>query len=98
MNMRVAKEEIALLMPVSLSNYADEPRFLDTPVRTGLVARLAAAVRWVASLPQRHATMMELSDMSDRELADIGLQRAELDKVFDESFVAARRPLGGVAL
>ena len=98
MNMRVAKEEIALMMPVSLSRYADEPRFNDEPASNGIWSRVKKAVRFVADLPLRHATMLELSDMSDRELADIGLQRNELDRVFDEEFVAARRPLGGVAL
>jgi len=97
MNMRVAKEEMALLMPSSLSHYADEPRFAAT-AKNGFVAKIVAALRYLAALPERHAVMHELNDMSDRELADIGLQRAELGRVFDANFVAARRSLGGVAL
>jgi uncharacterized protein YjiS (DUF1127 family) len=98
MNMRVAKEEIALMMPISLSRYADEPRFAEQPVRKGVLDYVMQAVCYVRDLPLRHATMLEMADMSDRELADIGIQRNEVERVFDAEFVAARRPLGGVAL
>ncbi len=98
MNMRVAKEEIALMMPISLSHYADEPRFDEQTDRKGLLNYVMQAVRYVRDLPLRHATMIELSDMTDRELADIGIQRNEVERVFDAEFVAARRPLGGIAL
>ena len=96
MNMRVAKEEIALLMPTTLSHYADEPRFGTETAGRGLVARIKAAINWVAELPARHAVLMELNDMSDRELADIGLQRAELTKVFDPAF-KPRKGFAGLA-
>jgi uncharacterized protein YjiS (DUF1127 family) len=98
MNMRVAKEEIALLMPASLSHYADEPRLFVETIRKGFLASIVSALRFLVELPNRHAVMLELNDMSDRELADIGLHRAELGRVFDPNFVASRRPLGGVAL
>ena len=90
MNIRIAKEEIALLMPSSLSHYADEPRF-DAPARqNGLVAAFASAIRWLADLPRRNAVLAELSELSDHELADIGLTRSELGRVFDPEFVAQR--------
>jgi uncharacterized protein YjiS (DUF1127 family) len=90
MNARVAKEEIALLMPTTLSNYADEPRFGANDTQTGIVSRAAAMVRWVAEFPRRQAVLAELSQLSDHELADIGLARAELGRVFDRSFAAQR--------
>jgi len=90
MNMRVAKEEISLLMPTSLSHYADEPRFAVESTGTGFFTKLRAALHWVAELPERHAVLMELNDMSERELADIGLQRAELSRVFDPAFKPRR--------
>ncbi len=90
MNARVAKEEIALLMPTTLSNYADEPMLGANDTRSGIVARVAAVVRWIAEFPRRQAVMAELSQLSDYELADIGLARAELGRVFDRSFAAQR--------
>ena len=93
MNMRVAKEEIALLMPTTLSHYADEPRFQAETAGRSLFARIASAITWISEIPARHAVLMELNEMSDRELADIGLQRADLVRVFDKSF----NPHQGVA-
>jgi len=56
----------------------------------GLARRLGAAVAWLAGLPRRQAVMEELGRMSDHELADIGLARADLPRVFDPAFVASR--------
>ncbi len=93
MNMRVAKEEIALLMPTTLSHYADEPRFVAESTGRSLFSRIKAAITWISEIPARHAVLMELNEMSDRELADIGLQRADLTRVFDVAF----KPGQGVA-
>ena len=41
----------------------------------------------------RRAVLRELSALSDRELADIGLARGELDRVFEPDFVPAHRGL-----
>ena len=90
MNARVAKEEIALLMPTTLSHYADEPRMMPETTEGGLKGFLVAAVRWVAELPRRRAVLAELNELSDHELADIGLNRSELGRVFDPEFAAQR--------
>jgi hypothetical protein len=90
MNARVAKEEIALLMPTSLSRYADEPMLHDEAPQSGLMARLSAALTWVIDLPRRQAVLAELSQLSEHELADIGLSRTDLSRVFDRSFAAQR--------
>jgi uncharacterized protein YjiS (DUF1127 family) len=52
--------------------------------------RVLAAVQWVADLPRRRAVLEELGRLSDHELADIGLTRADLPRVFDPAFVHSR--------
>jgi uncharacterized protein YjiS (DUF1127 family) len=93
MTARVAKEEMALLMPTSLSHYAptSTQTYSDAPAAGhGLVQRLADAFRWIVELPTRRAVISELSALSDHELSDIGLSRSELSRVFDPAFIARR--------
>jgi uncharacterized protein YjiS (DUF1127 family) len=71
----------------SLSGLSSEPR-AHRPAGVG--AKLVAAVRWFAELPRRQAVLEELSALSDRELADIGLARSDLPRVFDPAFAGAR--------
>lgn len=52
--------------------------------------RVLAAVQWVADLPRRRAVLEELGRLSDHELADIGLTRGDLPRVFDPAFVHSR--------
>jgi uncharacterized protein YjiS (DUF1127 family) len=49
-----------------------------------------AALRWLAELPRRQATMDDLKGLTDHELADIGLRRADIHRVFDPCFIAER--------
>lgn len=90
MNARVAKEEIALLMPTSLSHYADEPRLAPVQTAPSLISRVASVLNWIADLPRRRSVLAELSELSDHELADIGLSRGDLSRVFDPEFAAQR--------
>lgn len=90
MNARVAKEEIALMMPSSLSHYTDEPRVTDAAASNGVFAAVLHAVHWLADLPRRRAVLAELNELSEHELADIGLNRNELNRVFDPAFAAQR--------
>jgi uncharacterized protein YjiS (DUF1127 family) len=93
MHTRVAKEELAILLPNTMSHYfQDEPAYTVEPqaARSGLFAHLRAALRWIAEMPKRQAVMDELSMMSDHELADIGLTRSDLPRVFDPTFAADR--------
>jgi len=95
-----AKEELATVLPTSMSHYfQDEPEYLPEPtVHTpGLFARLGGALRWLLETPKRYAVMEELSRLSDHELADIGLNRSQLSSVFDPEFAAARDAERGVA-
>jgi uncharacterized protein YjiS (DUF1127 family) len=93
MNAHVSKEELALLLPSSLSTYfKDAVPYMPQPEAQGpsLVARLAGALRWLAALPGRRAVMNELGALTDHELADIGLSRSELSRVFDADFASSR--------
>lgn len=84
MNAPLAKEQITLLMSNTVS-YPDAAVQGTRSHPTGLALlaqRVKDAVRFVAELPQRRAVIDELSRLSDRELADIGLNRASLSEVF----------------
>jgi uncharacterized protein YjiS (DUF1127 family) len=48
---------------------------------------------WIAAVRERQAVLDQLSGMSDRDLADIGLSRAQIHAVFDPEFVQARDTL-----
>lgn len=82
MNAFTSKEELALL-PASRISYA-EHYTNDRAARPSIFARIAAFF-------ERQSTLNELGQLSDRELADIGLHRAELSRVFDPSFANASR-------
>jgi uncharacterized protein YjiS (DUF1127 family) len=93
MNAQISKEELALLLPNAMSHYfRDEDLYTSAPAveGPGVFARIGAALRWVAEFPKRRAVIEELSMMSDHEMADIGLARAELPLVFDPAFAARR--------
>src|SRR5689334_10523766 len=55
------------------------------PEKRGL---LAAVMARVAAWRRRREVMAEMAMMSDRELADIGLTRSDLPRVFDPDFAA----------
>ena len=86
MNAPLAKEQIALLMSDSLT-YRVSPvqgtaGRIAQPGQASFSNRVAAAIRYVLELPKRRAVIDELSRLTDRELADIGLTRAGLKQVF----------------
>ena len=94
MNAPLAKEQIALLMSDSLTYRAPrvEAGFsTPRPEARGPLAWLRAGVAHLASLPRRRAVLDELAMLTDRELADIGLNRGELGRVFDPRFAQARQ-------
>ncbi|MBV8912756.1 MAG: DUF1127 domain-containing protein [Acetobacteraceae bacterium] len=86
MNAPLAKEQIELLMSDTLTYRVAPVQGMDeAAVRSassGIIGRLAGAVRFLIELPRRRAVLDELSRLSDRELADIGLNRADLTAVF----------------
>jgi uncharacterized protein YjiS (DUF1127 family) len=50
--------------------------------------KLAFVAGRVRTFVARRATMNDMAQMSDRELADIGLTRSDLPRVFDADFAA----------
>ena len=47
---------------------------------------LQRAAQWLIDLPRRRAVINELDALSDHELADIGLDRGDVARVFDRGF------------
>ena len=94
MNAPLAKEQIALLMSDSLTYreagvQGTEGAVIETS-RPSLRDRVSG---WLASAREaleRRAVLSELRQLSDRELADIGLVRAELGRVFDTGYRGTR--------
>lgn len=92
MTTRIAKEEMAIMMPGSIGHYfKDDPS--EMPVNSdapGFFARLGQFFAYIAEMPRRRAVMHELTSLSEHELADIGLTRSELSMVFNADFAAQR--------
>lgn len=57
----------------------------------GLGQRLGKAI---AALRGRQAVFNELHSLTDRELADIGITRGDIHRVFDPTFAAEHRARG----
>ena len=93
MNAYSGRDEIAIQRSDSLTHYfKDDADCMPQPEpeKPHFFARLGALVQWLAAIPQRRAVMDELASLSDHELADIGLTRAELPRVFDDEFASER--------
>ncbi len=85
MNAYTSKDELALL---GSSNVSHPQHIADANSRhVGLVAAIAGRVRGYLA---RQRTLSELHSLTDRELADIGLHRAQLNDVFSPNFAGAR--------
>jgi uncharacterized protein YjiS (DUF1127 family) len=86
------------------ARFADQggilPLFKAPSRRSGLLARLRRHVSRLsgalAEARERRAVLHELNMLSDRDLADIGLSRADLGCVFDPEFAASRADRGNV--
>ncbi|MCU0987265.1 MAG: DUF1127 domain-containing protein [Acetobacteraceae bacterium] len=105
MDARITKEETALLLNLAPSRHAREVeairlaalRARDEAIGQALARGVAAIYRgiraallFIIEYPRRRAVFEQLQAMSDRELADIGLERADLVRVFDEDFTLGR--------
>jgi uncharacterized protein YjiS (DUF1127 family) len=64
------------------------PRASGRPAGGRIAAALALLVTAVRNWFEKHATLAEMQRMSDRELADIGLTRGDLPRIFDAAFAA----------
>jgi|BEDMetMinimDraft_2_1075160.scaffolds.fasta_scaffold09105_2 uncharacterized protein YjiS (DUF1127 family) len=69
----------------------------DQPLLARLFARIGSTfLKWaerVRESSERRRTLAELAALSDYELADIGLSRADLPRLFDPEFVRERLAL-----
>jgi uncharacterized protein YjiS (DUF1127 family) len=88
MSAQFAKDQVSYFAPANLSESA--PTVFAPANENKLAAGVRAVAAWASGLVKRRAVMNELSMLSDHELADIGLSRSEIPRVFDRAFVASR--------
>ena len=81
MNAYVSKEELVLL-PTAQINFPQHHADAQAE-KSGVFASMFGRV---AAFVERQRVMSELGALTDRELADIGLSRAELPRVFEPTF------------
>jgi uncharacterized protein YjiS (DUF1127 family) len=67
------------------ANYDEQP---TAPLAAPMAAPRHPVLAWLRQWRQRRQVMAELALMSDHELSDIGLSRADLSRVFDPAFAA----------
>ena len=72
------------------ASYEDAPAHPAQEVRQASGGWIARAVRAIKEWYARQTVLREMEMMTDRELADIGLSRSDLPRVFDPAFVADR--------
>jgi uncharacterized protein YjiS (DUF1127 family) len=74
------------------SDYDPTPAPVAQPVPRGLLRQIGDGLAFVAqgvkNWATRQGTLAEMHTMSDRELADIGLSRSDVPRVFDADFAA----------
>ena len=82
MNAPLAKEQIALLMSDSLTYRMSPVQGTDATIADARPTFWQRAARAVAGRLRHRAVLSQLAMLTDRELADIGLDRAELGRAF----------------
>ncbi|MEO9189520.1 MAG: DUF1127 domain-containing protein [Acetobacteraceae bacterium] len=88
MSVHPSKQAVAFALPEMLSYHStwDDADYEPVlPHRRGWADRLAVFAR-VRNFTRRMSAKQELYSMSDRELADIGLNRYDVERVFDPAF------------
>jgi uncharacterized protein YjiS (DUF1127 family) len=96
MSAPLAKSDFVFKLATSQTYIDDtyDPRPLPAaqPASRGLLRflgdGLAAVTQTVQTWATKQVTLSEMDMMSERELADIGLNRGDLPRVFDPEFVA----------
>ncbi len=88
--MRDAAEREALRPAATQAGDALFATKLRRALRTAATA-VATLVHAVASFPAKRRAYSDLLALSPRELADIGLTRADIPRVFDPDFTVAKR-------
>ena len=80
----ITKDQLAF----SLGNLSYIDANYDEQPTAPLAAPRHPVLAWLRQWRQRRQVMAELALMSDHELSDIGLSRADLSRVFDPAFAA----------
>ncbi len=96
MSAPLAKTDFVFKLATSQSYIADDydptPLRAAQPAPRGLLRAIGDGVAFIAESVKawaaRQTTLSEMSMMSDRELADIGLGRGDVPRVFDADFAA----------
>ena len=83
MNAPLNNSQMKILMAETLSYRAP---VIDRPARTGLWQMLCSPFASLGAMMRRRASAIELAGLSDRDLADIGLNRSDVGRVFDPRF------------
>jgi uncharacterized protein YjiS (DUF1127 family) len=81
----LTKDQLAF----SLGNQSYIDASYDEQPAAPLAAAKHSFLAWLQQWRHRRQVVAELALMSDRELSDIGLSRADLPRVFDPGFAAA---------
>lgn len=100
MDARFTRQELGFPLPANQPSGMQDAEALRLDaahagdVAVGRFFRRALRGAWsglkaLATLPRRMAVYDELSALTDRELADIGMKRGDIRYVFDEAFVAS---------
>jgi uncharacterized protein YjiS (DUF1127 family) len=95
MSAPLAKTDLVFKLATSQSyidhSYDPTPHARTQAAERGLLRQigdgLASLAQGIRTWAARQATLSEMGMMSDRELADIGLTRSDVPRVFDASFV-----------
>ncbi|MDB5316344.1 MAG: hypothetical protein JWO24_2188 [Rhodospirillales bacterium] len=94
--MRDAAEREAIRVAATTEGDAQFVQKLGRGLRAGATA-FATIARAVASFPAKRRAYSDLLALNSRELADIGLTRADIPRVFDPDFMA-QKPRAPVAM
>lgn len=85
MNPRQSQEQIGLF-PAATQAQAETPTGSSRSLLGAIGQAMAAIGSALASWPERRATYEKLRRLSDRELADIGIDRGDITRVFEPDF------------
>lgn len=62
----------------------------QVPARTGMRALVFGLLSWLAGAQSRAASRYDLQDLDARQLRDVGLTRAEIDRALGATFWTIR--------
>jgi len=96
MSAPLAKTDLAFKLATSQTyidhSYDPTPNAGTQPAPRGLLRQIGDGLAWFArgirNWADRQSTLTEMGLMSDRELSDIGLSRADVPRVFNPDFIA----------